>query len=116
MTNEKQQRRNYGNISRFREHWSRQGVDVGKTFACRLRVRNRGLDRRVRTSAQLLPSGEVQLLDSEWFNSLDHYSRPGPDFQTYKITKPRRSLRIYGMGEKMGDYVYDIRPVKKKQS
>ena len=113
MNDEKQKRINYQNVSKFRWHWESRGVRFPGPFDCLLRVRNRGHDRSVKTQIWIDPNAHVLLADSGWFNSIDHYSELNPDFQIYRTTIPKRALRIYGHGDKMGgDYVYDICPTK----
>ena len=118
---EAQQRRNLVNVSRFEGHWEPLGINFSDFFTCRLRVQYRDLDKSVTTTARLFPGGRVYVSEAEWFNADDHYTEFLVDFQTYKLTKRRRALRVYGGGprppaDKMGGpYVYDIRPIKKKR-
>lgn len=115
---EAQKRRNLDHLSRFETHWEGLGVDFADFFPCLLRLRYRGLDRKVRTTARLFPGGKVYASEAEWFNAADHYSEFLAEFQTYRLTKRRRALRIYGGGsrppeDKMGGpYIFDIRPIR----
>ena len=78
MNDEKRKDRNHSNLGRFKRVWQKKGFASDRTMLCHVRVRYRELDREMTTMATFYPNGQVQLHDSDWFSSDDHYSLFSP--------------------------------------
>ncbi|MBV8901655.1 MAG: hypothetical protein JOY92_16265 [Verrucomicrobia bacterium] len=115
---EGQTSRSLDHLSRFETHWE----DLGSTlqiffpaFCACVTATSIEKSERGRGCSQ---EGKVYVAEAEWFNAADHYTEFQAAFQTYKLTKRRRALRVYGAGSqppenKMAEpYVYDSPPIK----
>jgi hypothetical protein len=123
MNSEDEQHRNYNALLRFGKYWEVKGrikwFKVGtRIFRARIWYWINDKKRELITDVHINQDGDVYLAEVGWLNADDHYTLFNPHFQTYRLTKRRRTLRIrhWARNKMGGPYRLDIRPLMSKNA
>jgi hypothetical protein len=81
------------------------------TFQCHIDYFMKDHIRQAETTAHMWHDGKIELDESEWLNTVDHYLGFSTEWQSYCLTSTH-ALRVEGRGTKIaGPYWLEIIPL-----